>query len=121
MELSSRLSGGAANLSELMGSWCREVMVPGQDGQDVGISWCPRGTGVAPTVVDSDEETLLHIRHTVAVSQHTHGLAVADSGTRQGARLQRVRADHRRGLVVEVEPDVVDAHCNRFVGRFGRW
>ena len=69
----------------------------------------PRDTGVAPTIVDSDEELLLHARHTVAVSQPTHGLAVADSGTRHSARLQGVRGDHRRGLVVEVAPGVADA------------
>ena len=63
----------------------------------------------APTVVDSDEEPLLRARRTFAVSQPTHGLAVADSGTRHSARLLGVRADHRRGLVVEVAPGVVDA------------
>ena len=93
-----------------MRSWLlgRTVRTWGYRGVRVGEASHPGPRSLpAPTVVDSDEEPLL--RHAVAVSQPTHGVAVADSGIRRSARSQGERADHRRGLVVEVAPGVVDA------------
>ena len=98
MELSSRLSDGAAKMSELMGvmvrwSWLvgRTVRTWGYRGVRVGeashpgprlLRRYPRARGGAPTVVDSDEEPLLHASDTIVVSQLS--TLPASHGGRQG-------------------------------------